>query len=244
MGNNVNDLMINKIMDSEIFCELSTKTDDYGDSILRKLMNKIDCAKRIAEVFGLNIAIIKAILIGIDIAYPCYGKIGEEFLKSNDNSFSKVLYVKKILKSILQEFEDNDINKIYENIKNVINDSTQIEEEKLAKIINKVFNDVDIILEGEIRGLLIGEFIGKVIKDRKITETNILEDKDFLERRDKKNLKKEIILENLKKVQKYYIEEYEEIPGVFKDSFEEFTKEQIVAYYIATRTQRKIEKLV
>ena len=148
------------------------------------------------------------------------------------------------MKAILQEFEYNDINKICESIKNVINDSPKTEEEKMAKAINKVFDVVDTIQEGEIRGLLIGEFIGKVVKDKKIIATNPLNGREFLEQREKRKLEKEKILKMLERAQQYYLEEYEEVPEVFKDSFVEFTKEQIVAYYIATRTQRKIEKIV
>ena len=244
MEENINELIINKIIDSEFFYELSTKTDDYGDPILRKLLNKIDCAKNIAEVLELDITAIKVILISIDISYPCYGEIGEEFLESNDKSFSKILYMQKILKAILQEFDNNDINKICESIKNVINNSPKTEEEKLAKIINNLFDELDIIQKGEIRGLLVGEFIGNVIKDRKITEINLLNGRDSLEKRVKRKLDKEKTLETLEKAKQYYMENYEEIPREFKDSFIEFTREQIVAYYITTKTQRKIEEIV
>lgn len=244
MENNINDLMINKIMDSEFFCELSTKTDDYGDSILRKLMNKIDCAKKIAEALELDVTIIRIILIAIDIAYPCYGKTGEEFLKSKDKSFSKISYAERVMRTILKEIEENNVNEIYTRIKNVINNSPKAEEEKLVKSINENFKEIDSIQEKEIRGLLIGDFISKVVKEGRITEINPLKGKEFLEKRDKRKLEKETILEILEKAEKYYLENYEEIPEEFKESFSEFTKEQIVAYYIATRTQRKIEKLV
>lgn len=244
MEKNINDLIINKIMDSEFFCELSTKTDDYGEPILRKLMNKIDSAKKIAEALELNITMVKAILIGIDIAYPCYGEIGEQFLKSKDKSFSRISYAERIMRTILQGIEDNKVNEIYDGIKNVIDNNPNTEEEKLVRLINEKFEETETVQEKEIRGLLIGDFISKVVKEGKITEINLLKGKEFLEKREKRKLEKETILEILEKAQQYYHEEYEQIPKAFKDSFAEFTKEQIVVYYIATRTQRKIEKLV
>ena len=57
-------IILNTIMHSEIFSQLSTKTDDYNEKILEKLLNKIYCAKEIAERFNLDKDMVEIIMIG------------------------------------------------------------------------------------------------------------------------------------------------------------------------------------
>lgn len=240
MEKSIEEVMLNRIIHSEIFSQLSTKTDDYDEKILGKLLNKIKCAKEIAERFDLDTNIVEIVMIGEAISYPCYGKIGEEFLKSKENSFSKLSFAVAIMKKMINKIDDVKMDSIYIGIENVINNNPITAEEQLVLLINKVFEEIDSIKEKDIRAVLVGLFMSKVIENGKIEKVEYIDKKINLEKREYRSLSKEEKTRELEEAYQYYFNNYNELKD-FKLGLENLTKEAIVAYYIATRTQREIE---
>ena len=240
-----NDTLIEtKMLNAEFLEEILNQKDDYGEEILSKTVNKIGYLERLSRVLKIDFDIALAIMIGHDIRM-CYGKTGEKFLTRINEKYTKEKYIETIIKNRLIEVEENKKQKIVKGIKNILQGIYHTPEEQIVDIINYGYEFADSLENKTQVSVFMGSYIAEVIeetqKNRRITAISINENK--LKRRAKKDIineRKE--LEKLNEAYKYYTNNSEEIPKNFLKEMKGIEKEEIIAYYVASRNQEKIEQ--
>ncbi len=226
---------------------LLNRRDDYGDSMLEKTLEKIAFTEEIASSFGFNPTIASSIAAIYDLSFPCYGKIGEEFLSEIDQDYSRGKYAAALTKKILHGINSKSATAIALGVENIANGIDTTPEEKIAIIVNSGFEFSDSLRERAVGGVFVYKYkdliIQKTKDSGKLTGHTIPQ--NSLPKRNKINqteAEKVEKMRTLKTAHKYFLENFDKIPESFKNGWTDISDELLAAYYIVSTDDKFLEK--
>ena len=234
------------LMDPDFLTKALNKKDEYGDENWFNIMQKLKYTVRISDALGFDTTVATAIIIGHDIARPCYGEVGEEFVKSHVSDYSKSKYAKEYIGGLLKNVESPKVKQICDGIENVLNQDIQSPEEQIVSIVNKGFEYSQQYSEREARALMMSKYTSLVIK--KSGETGHLAQisipNDVVSPRQKRSTKNtNDIKQKLEANYKYLLENSNKIPKSFSDIFSNLDSSELAAYYIVSKSENFLDKL-
>ena len=226
----------NRFLNSNIIKELEGRTNKYNNNkqvdtlIIGSLASAI--VQSLEEGDG---EVARGIAIGIQLAEPNFGKLGEEFLKKKLPKYNK----SKLGVALTKVVED------------VLNGKEEISEEgKAAQLANIIYNDAQKIKDPKERRSKYTLAITNALEGTKKNNTVSVEDVKYYDQMREKESEikeKEISPEKTEEMEenyKYYNENFNKMPETFKKALkEECSKEEIIAYYVASRSEEKLHKL-
>ena len=80
------------LTDPKLMVFLQAQEDEYGTPRLGETLRKIEYGTEIARSFGFDEALTLAIQTIHDLSLPCFGVVGEEFLRAVDPDYTRAMY--------------------------------------------------------------------------------------------------------------------------------------------------------
>lgn len=234
MENSVNNNEVEKLIDAILMKQILNKKDCYGENMLEKTVKKLRFVNKIANTFNFDTIMANIIMILYDISKSCYGDIVEDFFKDISPKISRIGYVNAIVKNVLNDESTQNMEAIYNSLKNVISGNYETPEEQIVDIVNYGFEFSDSIEDEKNRIIMMSnymeEVIQKSIENRALAAIAIPIN----------NIKKRdiCITENKDKLlerYEYYFNNYNLISENFKENLKGLSREEITAYYITMR---------
>ena len=165
----------------------------------------------------------RGIAIGIQLAEPNFGKLGEEFLKKKLPKYNKSKLGVALTKVMLQGVKSQRVNEIYKGVEDVLNGKEEISEEgKAAQLANIIYNDAQKIKDPKERRSKYTLAITNALEGTKKNNTVSVEDVKYYDQMREKESEikeKEISPEKTEEMEenyKYYNENFNKMPETFK----------------------------
>jgi len=131
------------MMDPHSLCMLQDRRDEYGDIMLPKTLKTIEGVREIANSFGFEEGTAAAIAVMEELTVPCYGAVGEEFLRQIDPAYTKALYGRRLARRLFRELPEETMETICRGLESLIACTHHTPEEKIALMIKtgRIFAD-------------------------------------------------------------------------------------------------------
>ena len=245
--NEKKELIKNRVQNPELLKGLLYKTDEYGDCMLEKTIKKFSAAEEIAETFGFEPVISSAIVIIDDLATPCYGEIGDEFLSEINPGYTRDKYKEALARKVLNGLDASATEALVTGLQNVSKGIHQTPEEQIALMMKNGFAFADSLKKRELASLFVSRYkysiIDKTVKTGVLTEhvipENTLDKRDKLEISEAEHAKR---LGTLRNAHKYFLKNMGKIPQSFKDGWGIISDELLAAYYIVGNDDKFLAK--
>ena len=238
-----------RIQNPELLQVLLYRTDCYGEPMLDKTIKRIAYTEEFATSFGFDAEIATAIIVMMDLATPCYGEIGDSFLKEIDPKYTRTEYTEKLTRKVLAEVESTVCDTICKGIRHVIQQKHTTPEEQIALLIQNGFVFSQSLESQSLSSMFFARYkdylIEKTAKENVLTDYVIPENN--LPRRDLLKLsseEKESKMEKLRAAHRYFVANMDEIPESFREGWGDIVDALIAAYYVVGTDDKFLEKLV
>ena len=239
-----------RFTNSKVIQDLSGKINIYGENRQIEAMLKAQSAASIVECIGGDEEVAKGIVIGMELGKPIFEGIGEDFLKSKVPNYKKSELGIALTKVLLNGLEGKRIQRIYKGIEDVLEGREEMSEEaNAAKLATMIYDGANKYRDrDEFRDMhtaaLSGIYGG-------IEETGIIstDDPEILEilrekKSDKDRVRRNPIRKNeLENGYRYYMSKFDEIPEAFRKALEGYSKQEVVAYYVASMREDRVHQL-
>lgn len=123
-----------RVQNPQLLKTLLYRTDSYRESMLDKTMKKVAYTEEIAESFGFDAEVAAAIVVLRDLATPCYGEIGDNFLREIDSDYTRDGYTERLARRVLNGTESI-CDTVCNGIRNVLQNQHTTPEEQIALLI-------------------------------------------------------------------------------------------------------------
>lgn len=231
-----------KIMDPMLLKTFLSRIDDYGESMVKKTITKLEYAMEIANTFNFDSTVVSAIMVFHDFSVLCCKAESEEFLKRINPNYSQASHAKSMARKILGDIESDKVNTIITGVGNVINGINNTPEEQIVDIVNFGYDFVDSMADARSRSIVMTNYTNEVLKrsnERKaLVAVGIPPNKI-------KTREKVMVLDKvrLEKSYEYYLENYTQIPQIYLENLgDDMSLEEKVAYFVATKEEKVFRK--
>jgi len=235
-----------RVQNPELLKVLLYRTDSYGEPMLDKTIKKIAYTEEIANSFGFDAEVATAIVVLRDLATPCYGEIGDEFLRGIDPNYTREEYTEKLARKVLNGVEVAS-DAVCNGIRNVGQNKHTTPEEQIALLIQNGSEFADSLETKSLASLFFSRYkdymIEKTAKTGVLTEYAIPE--NSMPRREKPKISPEERAEKMKQLRlahKYFTENINKIPGSFRDGWGDISDEVLAAYYVVGTDDKFLAK--
>ena len=141
MADTHTDREIRRILtDPKLLVCLQAQEDAYGTPRLEETLQKIKYGTEIARSFGFDETLTQAIQTVHDLSLPCFGAVGEEFLRSVDPGFTRALYGRRLAGKLLHGLDPAAVDAVCEGVWYTLNDRHHTPEEMIVWIMEYLFN--------------------------------------------------------------------------------------------------------
>jgi len=236
------------MMDPHSLCMLQDRRDEYGDIMLPKTLKTIEGVREIANSFGFEEGTAAAIAVMEELTVPCYGAVGEEFLRQIDPAYTKALYGRRLARRLFRELPEETMETICRGLESLIACTHHTPEEKIALMIKtgRIFADslerrgVAIIFTNQYKYFIIDKSAEAGVLTDYIIPKNDLPKRDKLEHTQEELSRRRNILQ---RVYGYCLANPEKVPERFREGWSGITEEILVSYYVAQLGESEIEEL-
>lgn len=225
-----------RVQNPQLLKTLLYRTDSYRESMLDKTMKKVAYTEEIAESFGFDAEVAAAIVVLRDLATPCYGEIGDNFLREIDSDYTRDGYTERLARRVLNGTESI-CDTVCNGIRNVLQNQHTTPEEQIALLIQNGSEFSDSLETRSLASLFFSRYKDYLIE--KTAKTGILTDyvipENRMPRREKITLSQEEKAERKKQLitaYQYFIENMDSIPENFKEGWGDIRNELLAAYYV------------
>lgn len=250
---------------SKVVSALEHKTNQYGEPRIVEAALKFHCASKFAkystkaiEPEEISEIVAKGITLALELDKPVYGDVGEAFLKKKVVDYKKGMLGLILTKLMLQKVEEAVPKEKEEavRVKGIIlkeaekiskGDPDLIEEAKAAIIAIKLYDGANKYSDRNDFNSVSTSLSGKILRATRANGcvTEVPSISSLLEQEPEKKI---IIRtnQNMKELEEaylYYTENYHEIPEEFITAAEDFSRESIIAYYVASLGEPEIRKI-
>lgn len=245
--NEIKDTIKKRVQNPELLKALLYRTDSYGDTILEKTIKKFAYAEEIAESFGFDSVVPATIVIIDDLSTPCFGEIGDRFLREIDPEYTRSGYRNLLARKLLNGLESPTTDAIFAGVQNVSKGIHQTPEEQIALMMKTGFAFADSLEKRDLASLFVSRYrvsiIEKTAKTGVLTEPTILE--NTLDKREKCEIspeEQENRMKTLRNAHQYFLRNMNKIPQKFKEGWGDVSDEVLAAYYIVGTDDKFLSK--
>lgn len=226
--------------------EFFSKLDEYGYSSYPDIATKLDYAEKACDLLGIDYKKVSLIIAVCETRRCCYGEVGERFLTQKVPGYSEDKY----LRALTSESIPEDIREeVFKGASNILEGKTENNEELLSFLTNYAMEYANTYVDNKSKQVFMAMYFDRLVK--KSMEEGVLTapkiDFSKREKRSKAAIEhKQDKYVMLNMLYDYYFAEnnIDKIPEDFIARVGNIKPNEIVAYFIASRTEKTIEDLV
>ena len=233
---------------SEILEHLHGQKNKYGEWREAEVIVKGSFAETICKhIKGADGIVARGIAIGIELGKPTFDVYGEEFLERHIANYKKSNLGVALSKILLDGLNSDRCSKIIAGVQNILDQKgNYTDEEKIAIYAIKVY-DVTNKFKGQKSATRSTILLKRIFEEYeqsgilKMPEVydkclNLPSEKDIIKRNP-------IRKEELENSYKYFLKHYDEISTNFTAPLSDYSQNEIVAFYVASREEDELHRL-
>lgn len=236
-----------RVQNPELLKVLLYRTDCYGEPMLDKTIKKMAYTEEIANSFGFDAKVATAIVVLRDLATPCYGEIGDDFLREIDPNYTREGYTEKLARKVLNGVEVSTSDVVCNGIRNIAQNKHTTPEEQIALLIQNGFEFSDSLGTKSLASLFFSRYkdymVEKTAKTGVLTEYVIPE--NSMPRREKAKISPKERAERMNQLRlahKYFVANINKIPGSFRNGWGDISDDLLAAYYVVGTDDKFLAK--
>ena len=226
------------LTDPKLMVFLQAQEDEYGTPRLGETLRKIEYGTEVARSFGFDETLTLAIQTIHDLSLPCFGVVGEEFLRAVDPDYTRAVYGRRLAGKLLHGLEPAAVNAVCEGVWYTLNGRHHSPEEMIVWIMQYCFDfsrtlashGVRILFESRYRQVLIEKSAQAGRLFRYEIPANTIETRPVLQRSAEELQARRARLDA---AYRHCLAHPETVPEAFRAGWGDLPEPILLAYYVA-----------